>query len=89
MAAQGERMGSSLERDIGGIDARVTMLERRVAVIEREIKEELRALNKKIDGLGDDILASRSSWKAIVWFVGLVATASTVVTALYQLGVIR
>lgn len=91
-----ETGGNGLDWALGSMDARVTMLEKRVAVVEREIKEALEKLsdkndklNAKIDQLGDDIIASRSSWKAIVWFVGIVATASTVIATLYQVGVIR
>lgn len=97
MEEQGERrMGNSLEREFGGLDARVTMLERRVAVVEKEIKAELRSLNdkndrlnEKIDVLSDGMIASRSGWKAIAWFVGLMATAFAVISTLSQLGIIR
>lgn len=92
----GRAMGTTLDYALGGMDARVTALEKRVAMIEREIKEELRALNgkndqinAKIDDLSDTMIADRSGRKAIMWFVGIVATASTVVATLYQIGVIR
>ncbi|HET9817698.1 MAG TPA: hypothetical protein VFP92_00850 [Rhodanobacteraceae bacterium] len=86
----GDRMvDHSMDWRLGGVDARVTMLEKRVAVIEREIKEELRALNKKIDKLDDSIVASRSGWKAIAWFIGVMATIFAAITTLMQLGVLR
>jgi hypothetical protein len=37
------------------MDARVTMLEKRVAVVEREIKESLEKLSTKNDKLNDKI----------------------------------
>lgn len=91
-----ETGGNGLDWVLGSMDARVTMLEKRVAVVEREIKEALEKLsdkndklNAKIDQLGDDIISNRSSWKAIAWFVGIVATISTIVMTLHQIGVIR
>ena len=91
-----EAGGNGLDWALGSMDARVTMLEKRVAVVEREIKESLQKLSdkndrltEKIDKLSGEVIASRSSWKAIAWFVGLVAALSATVTTLYQLGIIR
>ena len=96
MSETGAATPKGLDYALGGLDARVTGLEKRVAVTEREIKEALRSLsdkndklNAKLDAMNDTMIADRSSRKAIVWFVGLVATASTVIATLYQIGMIR
>lgn len=90
MADTGARMmGQSLERDIGGLDARVTGLEKRVGIIEREIKAELRVMNEKFDRLDNSIVASTSSRKAVISFLGVVATLVTIALVLSQLGVLK
>lgn len=82
-------MDPNIDRFVGGVDARVTMLEKRVTVIEREIKDELKALNGKIAKLNDSIVASKSSKEAIAWFVGILGAAAALLTTLYHIGAIR
>lgn len=82
-------MDTNIDRFVGGVDARVTMLEKRVAVIEREIKDELRSMNEKISELNDSIVASKSGKQAIAWFVGVVGTVAALLTTLYHIGAIR
>jgi len=96
MADTGGGMERGLDWALGGLDARVTALEKRMEGSQREINGQLRTmreqndrLDAKLDSLNEAIIASRSSWKAIVWFVGIIATVSTVVMTLYQIGVIR
>lgn len=86
----------TLDWALGSLDARVTLLERGMRDMQREINDKLNAIdqkndmqNKKIDALTEAMVASRSSWKAILWFIGLLTTASTVITGLHQLGVIH
>lgn len=96
MADTGGNMEKGLDWALGALDARVGALERRMEGSQREINAKLASmrdqnekLNNKLDALREEIIASRSGWKAIVWFVGIAATASTVLSALHQLGVIR
>lgn len=82
-------MEPNIDRFVGGVDARVTMLEKRVAVIEREIKDELRSMNHKIDGLNDSIISSRSGKQAIAWFIGVAGAAAALLATLHQIGVLH
>lgn len=96
MAETGGVMEKGLDWALGGLDARVSALERRMEEQQRETNSQLRTmrtqnekLDEKLDRISDTLIADRSSRKAIFWFVGLIATASTVVATLYQIGVIR
>jgi hypothetical protein len=96
MAPQGEKMPQTLDYALGGLDARVTLLERGMKDLQREIRDELHAIsvkndnqNEKIDKLTQAMVSTRSSWKTIGWFVGILAAASTVLSVMYQIGAIR
>lgn len=92
----GKPVAQNLDYALGGLDARVTLLERGMKDMQREIKESLQTIglkndqqSDKIDKLTQAMVASRSSWKTIGWFVGIVAGLSAVIGALSQMGIIR
>lgn len=96
MNEAGASAPKGLDYVLGSLDARVTLLERGMKDMQREIKDDLHAISvksdkqsDKIDKLTQEMVSSRSSWKTIGWFVGLIAALSTLAMTLHQLGLIR
>ena len=80
---------ASMQRFVGAIEARTTMLEKRMDVVERDIKAQLAAIDASIQGIRSAVDSSRGGWRAIAWFVGLMGGVATLLTVLYQIGAIR
>jgi len=78
-----------IQRFLGAIDARTTMLENRVAIIEHEIKDELRLITGKIDQINAIVTANTGGRRAIAWFAALLGTTAALLTTLYHMGVIH
>lgn len=78
-----------VQRFLGAVEARTTMLEKRVAIIEHEIKDELRLINSKIDTINTVVTANTGGRRAIAWFCALLGTTAALLTTLYHMGVIH
>lgn len=78
-----------VQRFLGAVEARTTMLEKRVAIIEHEIKDELRLITGKIDQISAIVTANTGGRRAIAWTVGLLGGAAALLTTLYHMGVVR
>lgn len=78
-----------VQRFLGAVEARTTMLEKRVAIIEHEIKDELRILSGKVDQINSIVTANTGGRRAIAWFAALLGTIAALLTTLYHMGVIH
>ena len=78
-----------MQRFLGSVEARTTLLEKRVAVIEQEIKDELRILANKVDQINTIVTANGGGRRAIAWFAALLGTLAALLTTLYHMGIVR
>jgi len=75
-----------INRFLGRLDARVTVLERQVAEGQAEIKAALQRISDKVDALGEQVAANRGGRQAIAWFVGICGAAAALIMSLPHLG---
>lgn len=78
-----------MQRFLGAVEARTTMLEKRMDVVERDIKAQLATIDASIQTLRTAIDSSRGGWRAIGWLVGIVSSGVAVWLALHQSGVLH
>lgn len=69
-----------MQRFVGAIEARTSMLEKRMDVMERDLKARLEAIQASIS-------AANGGRKALAWAFAMVASLTASLLALHQLGV--
>lgn len=80
---------SDVQRHLGAMEARTTILERRMETVERSIQKSLSGIDAKIDALQSAVDSSSGGRRAIAWAVGVLGAATALLTTLYHMGVIR
>lgn len=78
-----------MQRFIGAIEARTTMLEKRMDVVERDIKAKLGEIQTSIQTLRTAVDSSRGGWRAMAWVAGLLTGVAALYTVLHQVGAIH
>lgn len=90
MDEQGRRVTDyDMQRFLGAIEARTSMLEKRMDVVERDIKAQLAEIYTSLQTLRTAVDSSRGSWRALAWTAGLVTGATALYTLLHQVGAIH
>lgn len=78
-----------MQRFLGAIEARTTMLEKRMDVVERDIKAQLAEIYTSIQTLRTAVDSSRGSWRALAWTAGVLTGVMALWTLLHQVGAIH
>ena len=65
---------SPVERAIGNLDARMTMMESRMGRLESSIDARLGRLEAAMDGLHEAVTSARGAWRAVAWISGVAGT---------------
>lgn len=78
-----------MQRFLGAIEARTTMLEKRMDGVERDIKKQLGEIHTSLQTLRTSIDASRGSWRALAWTAGVLTGMAALWTLLHQVGAIH
>lgn len=78
-----------MQRFLGAIEARTTMLEKRMDVVERDIKAQLGEIYASIQSLRTATDSSRGGWRALAWAAGVLTGAAALYTLLHQVGAIH
>lgn len=90
MIEQGPRVTDyDRERFIGAIEARTTMLEKRMDVVERDIKAQLGEIYTTLQTLRTAVDSSRGGWRAMAWVAGLLTGIAALYTILHQAGALH
>ena len=69
-----------MQRFVGAIEARTSMLEKRMDVVERDLKAQLEAIQVAIS-------SANGGRKALAWAFALLCSLTTALLALHQMGV--
>ena len=70
-----------MERAIGNLDARMTMMEARMGRLESSIDARLGRLETALDGLHEAVTSARGAWRAVAWISSVAATIGAGVAA--------
>lgn len=70
-----------VERAIGSLDARMTLMEGRVTRVETMIAQRLDRLESSLDEVHEAVTSAKGAWHAIAWMAGIAGTLAAGVTA--------
>lgn len=72
---------TTVERAIGSLDARMTLMEGRVSRVEVTIAQRLDSLEKSLDEVHAAVISARGAWRAVAWISGVAGTIGAGVAA--------
>lgn len=73
-----------VQRAIGGLQARTSILELRFAAMETRLDERLDVIDQRIASVHDAITGARGGWRVLALLGGIVAFVSTFAIAIYH-----
>ena len=76
--------GADVQRLIGGVEARTTILETRFAIMETRLDQRLDKIDQRVADIHEAVTSARGGWAAVAWLGGAAATIAAVVTAIYH-----
>lgn len=59
------------ERELGNLDARMTIMESRMTSLESKIDQRLQRLETSLGEVHAAVISARGAWKAISWIAGI------------------
>lgn len=63
-----------VERVLGNLDGRMTVMESRMASLENQIDSRLKRLESSLDEVHAAVISARGAWRAIAWVAGIAGT---------------
>lgn len=68
------------DRELGSLDARMTIMESRMTSLEGKIDQRLQRLETSLSEVHAAVISARGAWKAISWIAGITGVVAAAVS---------